>query len=260
MKVIELIDEHQQLYFECLEDWSEEMKEAGNHKEFWYREMKDKGLRVKLAVDENGQVGGMIEYMPIEYAFAEGSDLYFINCIWVHGYKQGRGNFQKRGMGKALLKAAEEDAKAMGIKGMVAWGISLPFWMKASWFKKQGYKKVDSEKGIVLLWKPFSNDAVPPKWIKKKYTPELTPGKVTVTSFLNGQCPAGNMVHERAIRAANEFGDKVIFRTINTNDKEAMRRYGEKGSLYIDAKKVTKGPPLSYEKIKRLISKRVKRL
>jgi thiol-disulfide isomerase/thioredoxin len=111
-----------------------------------------------------------------------------------------------------------------------------------------------------LLWKPFSDDAEPPKWIKKKYTPEFTPGKVIVTSFFNGQCPAGNITHERAKRVAKKLGDKVIFRTINTNNKEVMRRYGEKDALYIDAKKVTKGPPLSYKKIKRLIAKRVKKL
>jgi len=39
-----------------------------------------------------------------------------------------------------------------------------------------------------------------------------------------------------------------------------MRRYGEKDDLYVDAKTVTKGPPLSYEKIKRLIAKRVKKI
>jgi len=39
-----------------------------------------------------------------------------------------------------------------------------------------------------------------------------------------------------------------------------MRRYGEKDSLYIDVKKVTTGPPLSYEKIKRLIAKRLKKV
>ena len=260
MEVADLAEEHEQLYFVCLEDWCEEMEEAGNHKEVWYREMKDKGLRVKLAVGDSGQVGGMIEYMPIEYAFAEGSDLYFINCIWVHGYKQGRGNFQKRGMGKALLRAAEEDARALGASGMAAWGIWLPFWMKASWFKKQGYKKVDSDKGNILLWKPFAGDAVAPKWIKKRYVPELTSGKVTVTSFLNGQCPAGNAVHERARRASEEFGDRVIFRTINTNDKEVMRLYGERGALYVDDKKVRTGPPPSYEKIRGVIAKRVKKL
>lgn len=64
MKVIDLDDDHRQLYFMCLEDWSEEIKEAGTRKELWYRGMVDKGLRVKLALDEGGQVGGMIQYCP----------------------------------------------------------------------------------------------------------------------------------------------------------------------------------------------------
>ncbi len=49
MKVIDLTEDYKQLYFVCLEDWSEEIKEAGSHKEVWYSKMKDKGLRVKLA-------------------------------------------------------------------------------------------------------------------------------------------------------------------------------------------------------------------
>ena len=51
--------------------------------------------------------------------------------------KQGVGNMQKRGTGIALLAAAEEDVKSRGADGLVAWGIALPFWMKASWYKKQ---------------------------------------------------------------------------------------------------------------------------
>ena len=260
MEVVDLTEEHEQLYFVCLEDWSDEMKEAGNHKELWYREMKDKGLRVKLALDDSGQVGGMIEYMPIEHAPAEGSDLYFISCIWVHGYKQGRGDFRKQGMGKSLLAAAEEDVRTLGTKGMVAFGLFLPFWIKASWFKKHGYKKVDSHDWIQLLWKPFADDAMPPRWIKRKYVPELTPGKVTVTSFLNGQCPAQNLVHERARRAAEEFGDKVEFRTIRTNDKEVIRQHGEMAALFVDGKKVRTGPPPSFEKVRGIIAKRVRKL
>ena len=83
----------------------------------------------------------------------EGKELYFINCIWVHGHKQGRGNFQKKGMSRAFLQTAEDDVKAMSVKGTVAWGISLPFWMKASWFRKQVYTKVDKQGflGQVLL-------------------------------------------------------------------------------------------------------------
>ena len=123
IEIIDLPTEYERLYFVCLEDWSEEMKEAGNHKELWYNEMKDKGLRVKLALDDNGEVGGMIQYIPIEHSFAQGSDLYFINCIWVHGYKKGRGNFQKKGLGKALLQAAENDVKFWDSSGLT-WTLS----------------------------------------------------------------------------------------------------------------------------------------
>jgi len=101
MQIVDLDDRNLSLYLVCLEDWSDELKEAGNRKQEWYRRMKDKGLRVKLALDDNGTAGGMIQYVPIEQTFAEGTGLYFINCIWVHGYKQGRGDFRRRGMGFA---------------------------------------------------------------------------------------------------------------------------------------------------------------
>jgi len=68
------------------------------------------------------------------------------------------------------------------------------------WFKKQGYTKVDQSGllGPVLLWKPFSDDSIPPTWIKRKKKPEKNPDKVTVTGFINGWCPAQNIVFERA--------------------------------------------------------------
>ena len=260
MKIIDLTDEQKKLYFICLEDWSEEMKEAGDHKEIWYNKMKDKGLGVKLAVDDNGVVGGMIQYIPIEHFFAEGKNLYFIMCIWVHGNKEGRGNFQKKGFGTALLEAAEADVKAKGAKGMAAWGVSLPFFMRASWFKKHGYIKVDKQGIKILLWKPFTDDAIPPKWINLKKKPETIPGKVVVTGFINGWCPAMNLVFERAKKAASEFGDKVIFREINTLEKEVFLEWGVADALFIDNKQVRTGPPPSYKKIKKLIAKKAKKL
>lgn len=262
MKIIDLTKEHEELYFNCLEDWSYEMKESGNHKACWYNKIKDHGLGVKLGMDENGKIGGMIQYIPIEYSSAQGESLYFINCIWVHGYKQGRGNFQKKGMGKALIQAAEEDAMKRGAKGMVAWGIALPFWMKASWYKKQGYQKVDRMgfPGVVLLWKPFTEDAVAPKWIRQIKKPKKIPGQVTVTGFLNGWCPAQNIVFERAKRAVAEFDDKVIFREINTFNREVQLEWGVIDGLYIDDKKVNTGPPTSYEKIKNKIAHRIKKI
>jgi N-acetylglutamate synthase-like GNAT family acetyltransferase len=260
VKVIDLTSEHQKLYFMCLEEWSEDIKEAGDHKECWYGRMKDRGLNVKLAEDDSGTIGGMIQYVPVEQSIIDGKDLYFIYCIWVHGHKQGRGNLQKRGMGKALLNAAEADAKALGAKGMAAWGVSLPFFMRASWFKKHGYKKADRQGIQVLLWKPFTADAVPPKWIRRKKAPELIPGKVTVSAFKNGWCPALNLAFERTKRAASGFGDIVAFKEYDTFDRETLSEWGISDSLFVNGKEIRNGPPPKYEKIKAKIEKSLKRL
>jgi len=259
MEIIDFTEKYQDTYFACLEDWSEEMKEAGDHKKWWYSQMKDKGLRIKLALDGD-KVCGMIQYVPVEYSFIDGRDLYFIHCVWVHGYKKGVGNYQKKGIGKALLQAAENDAKSLAAKGMAAWGISMPFWMKASWFKKQGYAKVDKNGTAVLLWKPFTDDAVPPKWIKEKKKPGQEAGKVLVTSFINGWCPAQNIVFERAKRAASEFGDKVEFQEIHTFDRDVFLEWGMADGLFIDGKRIRTGPPPSYKRIRKKIARRLKKL
>ena len=258
MKIIYITEKYYPPYFCCLEEWSDDIKEAGDHKEKWFYRMKDKGLRVQLAV-ENEKACGMIQYLPIEHSFAEGKDLYIILCIWVHGHKQGVGNCQKRGIGKALLRAAEEDIRTMNKKGVAAWGISLPFWMKASWFRKHGYQKVDKNGMAVLLWKPFCADAEPPRWIREKKKQQRTKDKVAVTSLINGWCPAQNMVHERAKRAAAEFGDLVEFQEINTQEREKFEEWGISDALFINGKQVRTGPPPTFEKIRKKINKKVKK-
>jgi N-acetylglutamate synthase-like GNAT family acetyltransferase len=260
MKIIDLTSEHENLYFCCLEEWSDEMKEAGDHKEKWYNKMKDKGVRVKLAQDEKGVIGGMIQYIPIELSTFEGKDLYVVLCIWVHGHKQGRGDYRKRGMGKALLKAAEEDVQQLGSKGLVTWGLWLPVFMRSAWFKKQGYKVVDKDGFMRLLWKPFSEDAVPPKFIKQKKKPELIPGKVNVSVFINGWCPAQSIVYERAKRAIVGFEDKVVFNEFWTVNKDIQREWGLSDALYIDKESVRTGPPTKYEKIRKIIEKKAKKI
>ncbi len=261
MEICPLADEHKRLYFCCLEDWSEEAtKEAGPRRELWYETMKARGLRVLIAKDDRGEVGGMIQYLPIEESLADGKDLYFVYCIWVHGHKQGRGDFRKHGMGKALLQAAEEDARGLGASGLAAWGLWLPFWMRASWFKKQGYAKADRDGLAVLLWKPFVEGSTPPRWLKKQRKPDPVPGKVTVTAFVNGWCMGQNLAYERAKRAAAELGDKVLFREIDTLERKAVLESGHTDALFIDDKQVRTGPPPSYEKIRGLIARKLRGL
>jgi len=261
MEIVDLTEELEPLYFVCLEDWSPELAEAGDHKRQWYERMKGKGLRVKLALDDRGEAGGMIHYAPIEETFVEGKDLYLVYCVWVHGYEKGRGNFQGMGMGKALLKAAEEDARARGAKGMVAWGLDLPFFLRASWFRRQGYRTADRLGGFqALVWKRFTADAVQPRWLRPKKRPETTPGKVTVTALVNGWCPAQSLACERAKRAAAAFGERCLFREVDTLDPAALNEWGSADALFIDGKTVHTGPPPSYDALHKKIAGRVRRL
>jgi hypothetical protein len=191
---------------------------------------------------------------------AQGQELYFINCIWVHGHRQGRGNFQKQGMGQALLRSAEEDARGLGAKGIAAWGLWLPVWMKASWYKKQGYTKVDRDGIQVLLWKPFAPDARPPRLVRQQKKPKPISGQVTVTALCSGWCPGQNLVYERAKRAAAEIGARVVFEGIDTFDRKKFLEWGISDALFIDDQQVRTGPPPSYQKIKKLIERKAKKL
>jgi len=259
MNIVDLSPEYLDTYLACLEDYSDEIKEGAAHKRRWYEAMKDKGLRVKLALVD-GKPSGMIHYVPIEHAFAEGRDLYFVHCVWVHAHKgKGVGDQRKRGLGKALVKAAEDDARALGAKGLVVWGLAIPVFMRASWFRKQGFRTADKIGLQVLLWKPFAEDAVAPRWLRVKEKPGRIDGRVAVDAFVHGWCPAMNMCFERAKRAAAEFGDAVEFRPVETLDRAVYLSRGIADGLYIDGKAVRTGPPPSYEKIRRKIAKKIKK-
>ncbi len=63
--------------------------------------------------------------------------------------------------------------------------------------------------------------------MKKK--PETVPGKVVVTALANGWCTSVNGTVERAKQNSSEFGDKVIYREIDTTIRENAREWGMSG-------------------------------
>ncbi|MFC1532032.1 hypothetical protein ACFL7M_01520 [Thermodesulfobacteriota bacterium] len=148
----------------------------------------------------------------------------------------------------------------MKTNGLVVWGLLLPFFMRSGWFKKHGYQKVDRSGIRVLLWKPFSDNASPPRWIKARKKPEPVTGKVVITALANGWCSGINGMIERARKISGEFGDKVIYREIDMSSREAVRKWGLSDGLFVDKRNVYRGPPLSYEKIRKIIEKKVRRL
>jgi GNAT superfamily N-acetyltransferase len=259
MEIVDITDNEVPTYCKCLEDWSHEFDDEGGRKFAWYGKMKERGLRVKLAREEDGRVVGMIQYAPAEAAPVDGAGIHYVYCVWVHGYEEGVGKQQGRGIGKALLAAAEADAKASGSKGLAAWGLRLPFFMRSSWFKRQGYKVVDREGMMELVFKPFVEGAAPPRFLERRDRPAAGASRVTVTAYTNGWCPAQNIVYERAQRASAGFPGAVDFVGVDTSDKAALAAHGIPDGLFIDGKEVRTGPPPSYEKVRSLIERQVRK-
>lgn len=259
MEIIGLADEYVDTYCKCLEDWSEEIGEAGGLKREWYERKKPQGLRVKLARSEKGEIVGMIQYAPIEVAPALGQGLYYIYCVWVHGYRRGVGNQQGGGIGTALLAAAEADARALGAKGMAAWGLTLPFFMRSKWFKRRGYARADRLGTLELVWKRFAEEAEAPRLLRPRKRPEAGEGPLEVTCLRNGWCPGQNLACERMKRAALEAGDKVRYREIDTDERAALEEWGLSDAIFIGDKQINTGPPPSYERLRRLLARRLGR-
>jgi len=261
MRIVDLDETTRPVFCQCLEEWPDDVREAGDRRCRWIDRFVPRGLRARLALDDAGTVGGMIQYLPIEESTVDGAGLYFIPCIWVHGHKRGRGNFQGRGMGRALLAAAERDARALGAQGMAAWGLWLPFWMRASFFRRHGYRSVDRDGIASLVFKPFVAEARPPRFFRRSARPlELTPGRANVTCFVNGWCTAGAVTAERARRVAGEFGDAVAFREIDTSEHATVADWGLADALFLDGKRLMTGPPISPDRLRRAIRKSVARL
>ena len=258
MKIIDLTEEHLPVFIACLKDWCDEQKQGGDHKAKWWQRMKDQGLRVKLAQDDDGAVAGMIQYLPIEHSAAQGQDLYYIQCIWVHGYSQGIGNRQRRGAGRLLLQAAEDDARQLGAKGMAAWGMDFEGWFPVSWYVAKGYVEVDKNGHAVLAWKPFVDDATPPKWITPTgKAPELTLGKVTVTALFHPWCQDACNRLEQARRAAESFGDNVVLNIIDTTDRDTFRAWGIENAVFVDDAQVPYALDAQEEAIQTAIRERL---
>lgn len=253
MHVTDLTPRHHEVYFHCLEPWAEENRDGVARKRSWYATMSKRGLIVKLAIDDDGEVAGMIQSLPVEHSHVLGEKLHLILCIWVHGHKHGIGDRRGRGMGVALLEAVEAEARAAGALGMAAWGLSLPLWMRASWFRKHGYALVDRQGVATLLWKPFDATADPPAWVREPRKPNLAADGVAVTCFESGWCTLQNATCARARRVAAELGDDVVFTSIDTSDPETALLWRQSDDIYVDHEVITTGPPPSEAKIRRVI-------
>jgi hypothetical protein len=145
-------------------------------------------------------------------------------CIWVHGHPQGVGNHQGHGVGTALLEALEAAVRARGAEGIAAWGLALPVWMRARWFRRRGYRPADRLGLSVLLWKPFVDHALPPRFARPGPPPAAIDerGEPVATCLISGWCNATNAACERAFRVSPQH----LRRRLRTHRRDLRRIHG----------------------------------
>jgi GNAT superfamily N-acetyltransferase len=203
----------------------------------WLHEMGEQGLRVFVALLD-GQQAGFLYLLPIEIAPAGpvGKDLAVIQCLTV---KEG---MKGQGAGRALVAAAEREARTSGQKGIVVGAYYHDFWfMPASFFEACGYTVARRRDAAALLWKAFDPAAEPPRFMERRYRFEPIEGKVAVDLFWSRSCLTTDTEAQRVREVAAEYGAAVVLREYSADDPAIRERYGIYRAIFIDGTEVSWG-------------------
>lgn len=211
----------------------------------WLREQHRYGLRVKVALIDGRHVG-FLYAMPVEIApwGTVGRDLMAIQCL-VANKPAGQG------IGRALMTAAEEEARRQERKGTIVIAYYHDFWfMPAYFFEKCGYSRIGEIAEVTdvgeriylsnkaLLWKVFDDSAEPPRFPKQNYVFKPVAGKVVIDLFTTRSCLTYDVEAQRVREVADEFGDSVVLREYCADNPKVRDEYGLCRGIFINGKAV----------------------
>ena len=239
MKSIEIRDmlpEDEYFVSTCThENESDEIDASAGRRLAWLRSKEPDGLRVKVALRDGMRVG-FLYAMPIELSpwGLLGEDLLVFPCLFVSTDAQGGG------IGRALVEAAEEQARIQGLKGVATMGFYWEdFWfMPAPFFTGLGYEEAVRKGDFALLWKALDPSAKAPRMLRRDYTFEPVPGKVVVDLFWHTFCLTSDQEAARVREVAAEFGDAVVLREYCADDRDTLLRYQIPRAIFINGKEI----------------------
>jgi GNAT superfamily N-acetyltransferase len=221
-------------------DESEEIDSCASRRLAWLRAMQEKGSRVKVAALD-GERAGFLHVVPIEFCpwGPLGHDLLVIPCLYVVN--------QGHGLGKALLAAAEEEARRQGRKGIVTIGYYHDFWyMPASFFDANGFSKCggarqgyfDLKSRAAVLWNTFGHHIEAPVLLKPNHKFKPILGKVVIDLFWNAFCQTSNIEAQRVREVAAEFGDLVVLNEYSADDRAALLHHQISRGIFINGREI----------------------
>ncbi|MDP8221077.1 MAG: GNAT family N-acetyltransferase [Candidatus Stygibacter frigidus] len=134
----------------------------------WFKSRLNKGLKIKIAIDEEGKQLGFIEYIPSESAWrpVKADNYYFIHCIGLFA-KEAR----HRNIGTTLLQMCEEEAKQNDKDGVCVMSSNGAWMANKTLFEKNGFAIIDQLGRFELMCKKIKIKAGDPcfiDWTKKQ--------------------------------------------------------------------------------------------
>lgn len=221
-------------------DESDEIDSCARRRLVWLRGMHEKGLRVKVATLDDERAG-FLYVIPIEFCpwGPLGHDLLVIPCLYVLN--------PGHGVGKALITAAEEEARRQSRKAVVTIGYRHDFWfMPASFFETNGFSECEqpgqyrshTRDRAVLLWKVCDEHAEVPVGLRSNYKFRPIAGKVVIDLFWSTFCQTSDIEAQRVREVAAEFGDSVALTEYCADDRAVLSRHQISRGIFINGREI----------------------
>jgi L-amino acid N-acyltransferase YncA len=242
---------------------SEEADACGERRLAWFKKMREKGFRVKVALEDDKPMG-FLYVMPIEVCpwGPVGKDLSVIPCLFVPNEKT------RKGTGSSLVAEAEKEARSQGKKGIVTMAYYGDFWfMPAAFFERYGFSPVEKPRKVTsegekefldkeaILWKVFNPSAEAPEFLRPNYQFKPVSGKVVVDLFWNGFCGTSNAEAQRVREVAAEFGESVVLNGYPADDPAILQRYQMPRGIFVNGKEIGWGYEAPRDGIRKAVAK-----
>jgi GNAT superfamily N-acetyltransferase len=166
----------------------------------WFKLKINQGIKIRIATDQRNKQLGFIEYIPSELAWRpiEASNYLFVQCIALM-VKEARQN----GIGSALLRSCEEDARKNNKSGVCAMSSNGVWMANRTLYEKNGYREVDKLGRFELMSLTFDNKFPQPHFIDwTKHQTEYTGWNLVYSD----QCPWHQKSIADLMQAALDYG------------------------------------------------------
>ena len=233
-----------------------EYEKSCPHRISWLRSMEKYGLKTKVA-RLNGTHAGFLYVIPIEISpwLIEGRELMIFPCLVSHS------KFSNYGIGKKLVKAAEEETKYQNCKGIATVGYFWDFWfMPAEYFLKLGFKVAEKRGDEAILWKQYDQNAEPPHFREEHYNFKPKRGKIVIDLFWNRFCLTSDVEAERVREVVSEYGNEVILNEYSAIDQNILQQYGIERRIYVNGGNIEVGPEIEKNILRQAIEKAMHKL